>query len=113
MFGSALAQDKAPAKAPTPPSPPTPAATREMRNRLGLVATRAIANFHSAESIEEHLRAEGQTLHPDLVRLRLNIESELDQADAAINHNDLACAAKALDRAQGFLDRFAARLGGA
>jgi len=84
-----------------------------MRHRLGLVATRAIANFHSADSIEEHLRAEGATLHPDLVRLRLNIESELDQADTAINHNDLACAAKALERAQAFLDRFAARLGGA
>ena len=84
-----------------------------MRHRLGLAATRAIANFHSADTIEEHLRAEGQSLHPELMRLRLNIESELDEADSAINRGDLTGAAKAIDRAQAFLDRFAARLGGA
>ena len=100
---SATAQDQARTQ---------PDKTKEVRHRLGLVATRAIANFRSADSIEERLRAEGMSLHPDLVGLRLNIESELDRADAAIEHNDLSGAAKALDRAQAHLDRFAARLGG-
>ena len=113
VAGSAWAQDKAPAKPAPKPLAATPAATREMRHRLGLAATRAIANFHSADTIEERLRAEGQTLHPELARLRLNIESELDEADSAINRGDLTGAAKAIDRAQAFLDRFAARLGGA
>ena len=99
VLGAALAEDAPPSK-------------RDLNKRLGLVATRAIANFRSADSIEKNLKAMGLTLHPQLVSLRLRIEGSLDTAEAAIEHNDLRAAAEALDQAQALLDRFAAKLGG-
>src|SRR5262245_36729017 len=84
--------------------------TREMRHRFNLVATRATANFRSADSIEQSLRADGIALHPELVALRLRIELSLDAAEAAIAQNDLSAASEALDRAEGFLARFARRI---
>lgn len=99
VFGAALAED-------------APLSKRDLNKRLGLVATRAIANFRSADSIDNNLKAMGVTLHPQLVSLRLRIEGSLDRAEAAIDHNDLAEASEALDQAQALLDRYAAKLGG-
>jgi len=90
----------------------SPAAVREVRHRLGLVATRAIAYFRSADSIEENLKQQGAALHPDIVSLRLRLEAVLDETDKAIDRCDPALAGKALERAQALLDRFAAKLGG-
>ena len=104
LLAPAVAQDAPPARNST--------AKRDMNRRLGLVATRAIANFRSADAIENNLKSHGATLHPDLVSLRLRIESSLDEAEAAIGHDDLAAAKEALDRAQALLDRYAAKLGG-
>jgi hypothetical protein len=83
-----------------------------MNHRLGLVATRAIAYFRSADSIEENLKEQGATLHPDIVSLRLRLEAAMDETDKAIDQCDLTAAGKALERAQALLDRFAAKLGG-
>jgi len=96
--GSALAQQ--------------PAVQRETQHRFGLLATRAVANFRSADSIEANLRERGQTLNPQLVALRLRILGALDEARADIGQSDFVAANDALDRAQGFLDRFAQSLGG-
>lgn len=85
---------------------------RDMRHRLVLIQTRAIAYFHSMDSIEERLRAEGMVLHPETVVLRVRIEAELGEARAALDQDDLAAAGEALDQAQALLDRLAARLGG-
>ena len=91
----------------------SPAAVREVRHRLGLVATRAIAYFRSADSIEENLKQQGAALHPDIVSLRLRLEAVLDETDKAIDRRcDPALAGKALERAQALLTWFAAPLGG-
>src|SRR5437764_12224927 len=84
----------------------------DLQHRLGLVATRAIADFRSADSIAASLAESGMTLHPDIATLRARLEAALDQADAAIGRDDLAAANEALDIAQALLDKFAARLGG-
>src|SRR5262249_30925415 len=77
----------------------TSAETREAKHRLGLVATRAIATFHSMDSVAENLDDLGVALHPDLVSLRSRLESSLDTAEAAIEHNDLKKANEALTQA--------------
>lgn len=88
------------------------AATREVRHREGLVATRAIAHFHSMDSIEENLNSLGVTLHPQLVSLRLRIEAALNSTDDALDRNDLEAGNKSLDVAEALLARLAAQLGG-
>jgi hypothetical protein len=108
LCGSGLAQNAPPPRAEAQPS----AATREMRHRLVLIQTRAIAYFHSMDSIEERLRSEGMVLHPETVVLRVRIEAELGQARTALDRDDLAAAGEALDRVQALLDRLAAKLGG-
>jgi hypothetical protein len=85
---------------------------KDTKRRFGQVATRAIANFRAADSIERRLSADGSSLHPQLVTLRLRIESGLDEARIAIDGGDFDSANEALDRAQGFLERFAKKIGG-
>jgi hypothetical protein len=85
---------------------------REARHREGLIATRAIAYFHSMDSIEESLNSLGVTLHPQLVSLRLRIEAALNNTDDALEQSDLATANEALDVAEALLARLAAKLGG-
>ena len=109
VVGSVCAQS---APAPASRTAASPAAMREMRHRLGLVAVRAIAYFRSADSIESNLKEQGAALHPDIVVLRLRLEAALDQSDKAIDRCDLAGAGKAVERAQALLERFAAKLGG-
>ena len=99
-----MAQDQAPAKQ----SPEI----REAKHRLGLVATRAIANFRSLESIEENLQSMGMTLHPDLLSLRMRIEAALDATDEAIDKNDAKAANEELDRADALVTRLARQIGG-
>jgi ElaB/YqjD/DUF883 family membrane-anchored ribosome-binding protein len=116
------------ASAQNAPSPQTPAqpqgqpqtqaqtqaqAQKDAKKRLGLLATRAISNFHSADSIEASLSQEGLSLHPQLVSLRLRIEAALDEAQTAVDHGNTADAKEALDTAQALLDRYVQRLGGA
>ena len=85
---------------------------RDMRQRLVLIQTRAIAYFHSMDSIEERLRAQGMVLHPETVVLRVRIEAELGEARADLDQDDLTAAGEALDHAQALVDRLAAKLGG-
>jgi hypothetical protein len=108
-FTAAAQQSPAPAPQNGPAASPV---TREMRHRFNLIATRATANFRAADSIEQSLGARGLALHPQLVALRLRIETSLDEAEAAIGQGDLAAAAENLDRAEAFLSRFAKRMGG-
>ena len=106
-FAPAAAQDQAPT-APTQQS----ATMREVRRRLGLVATRAIANFRSMDSIEENLEDMGLTLKSELIELRSRIEAALDETDEALDHQDARAANEALDRAEALLGKLAKRIGG-
>ena len=111
LCGSVPAQNAPPPRAPAKPS----AVTREMRearHRLVLIQTRAIAYFHSMDSIEQRLRSEGMVLHPETVVLRVRIEAELGEARAALDEGDLETAGEALDQAQALVERLAAKLGG-
>lgn len=99
------------------PQAPAPARSqaqlqKDAKLRLGLLATRAIANFRSADSIEANLNAQGLSLHPQIVALRLRIEAALDEAQKAVDHGDPAAANEALDRAQALLHSYIQRLGG-
>jgi hypothetical protein len=108
VLAPVLAQNAPPLPPPAKPS----AAVREMRHRLMLVSTRAIAYFHSADSIEQNLRSAGMALHPQIVVLRVRAEAFLNEARAALDQGDLETAGEALDQAQACVDRLAARLGG-
>jgi hypothetical protein len=103
-----LAQSTPPPRVPAKPS----AEMLDMRHRLVLIQTRAVAYFHSMDSIEVRLRAEGMVLHPETVVLRVRLEAELGEARDALDQDDLAAAGEALDQAQALLDRLAAKLGG-
>ena len=106
-FAPAAAQD------PTQPAPAQPsAAMREVRHRLGLVATRAIANFRSMDSIEQNLEDMGLTLNSELIDLRFRVEAALDETDEAIGHQDAKAANDALDQAEALLGKLAKRIGG-
>ncbi len=109
VVGPAMAQDAPPAPA---ANPKTAARLKDARHRFDLVATRAVANFRSADSIAERLKADGATLHPQLIALRLQIEAALDETQVALDKGDVDAAKKATDRAEGLVDRFARRLGG-
>jgi hypothetical protein len=95
---SVLAQDR-----------PTQRATKR---RFGLVATRAIANFRAADSIERRLNDDGASLYPQLIALRMRVGASLEETRAAMDNGDFDAANEALDRAQGFLDKFAKKIGG-
>jgi hypothetical protein len=105
-----LAQNAPPPRAPAKPS--VTREMREMRHLLVLIQTRAVAYFHSMDSIEERLRSEGMVLHPETVVLRVRLEAELGEARADLDQDDLTAAGEALDRAQALLERLAAKLGG-
>jgi hypothetical protein len=106
------AQDTPKPQVPAPVQPQNQV-QKDAQRRLGLLATRAIANFRSADSIEANLNRRGQSLHPQIVALRLRIEAALDEAQKAIDQADPAAANEELDMAQALLQRFIQRLGGA
>lgn len=108
IWGAVLAQNTPSGNVPAVLS----AAAREARHRLDLAGTRAVAYFHSLDSIEVNLRDLGLALNPQLVSLRLRIESALNGAEDAIAQNDLAAANEALDQAEALLARLASKLGG-
>jgi hypothetical protein len=85
---------------------------RELWLRFGQAATRAVANFRSADSIEQSLEMEGNTLHPTLLALKMRIEAALDESEAALNKGEMESAKEAIGRAEGLTDKFAKRLGG-
>lgn len=85
---------------------------RDTKRRFGQIASRAVANFRAADSIERRLNADGASLHPLLSALRTRVESSLEESREAMNGGDLAAANEALDQAQGFLDKFAKKIGG-
>jgi hypothetical protein len=89
-----------------------PPELRAARHHLDLVATRAAANFRSADSIEENLRADGAVLHPRLIALRARIEAALSEARYDIDQHDYSAAEDALTRGEALLDRFAKEIGG-
>ena len=105
---SALAQENAPGGVSAKPS----AATRQARHRLDLIGTRAIAYFHSLDSIAANLDDLGLALHPDLVSLRLRVEAALNGAEDDIDQGALSAASEKLDQAEALVARLAAKLGG-
>jgi hypothetical protein len=85
---------------------------REARHHFDLAASRATANFRSADSIEANLRRQGAVLHPLLTALRVRIEAALSEARFEMDQRDYPAAEDALTRADALLDRFARQVGG-
>jgi ElaB/YqjD/DUF883 family membrane-anchored ribosome-binding protein len=85
---------------------------REAKHHFDLTATRAAANFRSADSIEANLHEQGSVLHPRLTALRLRIEAALSEARFEMDQHDYPAAEDALTRADALLDRFAREIGG-
>lgn len=95
-----------------PAASPESPALRATRHSFMLVSTRAVALFHSADTIEARLAADGSTIHPSTATLRMRIEHHLDQAEAAINKGDLTKADGHIKVADELVNRFARRIGG-
>jgi hypothetical protein len=89
-----------------------PPELRAAKHHMDLVATRAAANFRSADSIEANLRDDGAVLHPQLIALRARIEAALSEARYDIDEHDYSAAEDALTRGGALLDRFAKEIGG-
>src|SRR5665213_3389747 len=85
---------------------------RQARHHLTLAASRATANFRSADSIEANLRRQGAVLHPQLIALRVRIDAALRGARFEMDRRDYPAAEDALTRADALLDRFARQIGG-
>lgn len=85
---------------------------RDARHHFDLAATRAAANFRSADSIDARLQRDGQTLHPRMAVLRARIEAALSEARYEMDRADYPDAEDALTRADALLDRFAREIGG-
>lgn len=79
----------------------------ETKLRLGLVSTRALAHFRSADSLAANLEQRGLGPRTSIIALRIGIESALDRADAALEKGDAQAAQRALDRAEGLIARLA------
>jgi len=105
-----MAQDTVPVPKPLPAS--TSKEQKEAVRRYNSVSARATANFASADSIEANLRQWGVALHPQLISLRIRIQASLKEAQSDLDHGEITEANAAMDRAMGFLDQFAQRLGG-
>jgi hypothetical protein len=88
-------------------------ALKDARYRLGLTATRAVANFEAADSIEANLKAHGSTLNPQIVTLKLRIQAALNDAHKALDKGELKQTNDAIKRADSMLDKFADKIGGA
>ena len=84
----------------------------ELKLRFGQVAARAVANFRAADSIAERLHADGFTLHPRLIALRLKIEAALDQTQAALDASDVQTANETVRKVEALVNRFARQIGG-
>jgi hypothetical protein len=107
------AQDPVPVPKPASAAKANPSKEeKEALRRFNSVSARATANFASADSIDASLRQWGVTLHPQLIALRVRIEAALKEAQSDLDHGEIAEANAAMDRAMGFLDQFARRLGG-
>ena len=91
---------------------PEPPEARAARHHFDLAATRAAANFRSADSIEANLRGDGAVLHPRIASLRLRVEAALSEARHEMDQHDYSAAEDALGRADALLDRFARAIGG-
>ena len=102
LAGISIAQDR-PVKEPT---------LAEAELHFQLTATRAVANLRSLASIEAALEARGFTLHPRVAALRLRIEAALDKAQKAMDKNDAHTAEEETHRADGYLERLEAQIGG-
>lgn len=85
---------------------------RDTRHHFDLTASRATANFRSADSIDARLQKDGQVLHPRLIALRAHIEAVLNEARYEMDERDFAAAEDALTHADALLDRFAREIGG-
>ena len=97
------------AQAPVTEKPATP---RDVENAFMLVATHAAALFESADMLDARLHADGSTLHPATIALRLRIERTLDQAQAAIDNGDLKRAGEEIKVADELVSRLSRRIGG-
>ncbi len=91
---------------------PERAELRAAKHHFDLVASRASANFRSADSIDARLSEDGAVLHPRLAGLRMRIEAALSEARYDMDHQDYGAAEDALTRGDALLDRFAKEIGG-
>lgn len=85
---------------------------RALSARFGQAATRAIAGFQSADSVDRRLRGHGNLLHPGVIAPRARIESALDECEAALRKTDFPSARQSIARAEALIDQFANKIGG-
>jgi serine/threonine-protein kinase len=91
-----------PPPAPAPPAPPKVDTARldELRDRLGALAPRANAIRSSLQTMERQQQAAGYGLRGDISASWKRMESQLDQAEAALNAGNADRAQKYLDQAE-------------
>ena len=96
----------------TPDSAAENRALRDAKHRYMFVATKAAGLFHSFDSVEQNLAADGATIHPTTGTLRLRIEGTLREAESALADRDVKSATLETKLAEELVSRLAKRVGG-
>ena len=102
-LASGMAQDKAPKADPT---------EEELGARFDALANRANAALESLKQFEERLKNQGLSLRYDIVLSRVRLESSMDSAEKELREKHFEAVRRALDRAQGAVEKLEAFLRG-
>jgi hypothetical protein len=78
---------------------------RRLKVEFDELAAKAAAIIDSVNALEDRARADGQSLHPDLIARRALVRSSMDEADKALRANDADALRERLKRARGHIER--------
>jgi hypothetical protein len=78
---------------------------RSLKIEFDELAAKATAVIDTVNALEERARADGQSLHPNIIARRALVQSSMDDAERALRANDMAGLGERLRRARGHIDR--------
>jgi hypothetical protein len=80
-------------------------ARKSMQAEFDELAARATAAIDTVNSMEDRARADGFSLHPDLIAQRSLVQSSMNSAEEALREKDFSRLRERLKRARGHIDR--------
>lgn len=90
--------------------PASTAKERRLRQQFDDLAARASALVQVVDQMDDNLRRQGLTLHPDIAAARNSLVTAIDSAADDLARHDWAELHKSLDRARGWIDRLRRQL---
>jgi hypothetical protein len=78
---------------------------RRLKREFDELSAKATAIIDTVNAMEERARADGQSLHPDLVARRALVQSSMDEAEKALRADDADALRERLKRARGHIEK--------